>query len=92
MSWKLPADPKINTEASCFDILLHNTTTRNHQQQVVVVPHTLAWAVAPHKAHLVVVMGTEYYEGTRHVDADAGWLCLRACVLACLVGWLSIVF
>ncbi len=38
--------------------------------QVVVVPHTLAWSVAPHKAHVVVVMGTEYYEGREHRYVD----------------------
>lgn len=51
--------------------------TPNDNKQVVVVPHTLAWSVAPHKAHVVVVMGTEYYEGT--------WMhaFLYMCVCAC---------
>ncbi len=37
--------------------------------QVLVVPHSLAWTVT-HKAHAVVVMGTEYYEGKEHRYVD----------------------
>lgn len=37
--------------------------------QVVAVPHTITWEVT-HKAHLVVVMGTEYYEGREHRYVD----------------------
>jgi pre-mRNA-splicing helicase BRR2 len=37
--------------------------------QVVVVPHMLIWEVTQ-KAHLVVIMGTEFYEGKEHRYVD----------------------
>lgn len=37
--------------------------------QVVVVPHTLTWTLT-HPAHIVVVMGTEFYEGREHRYVD----------------------
>lgn len=37
--------------------------------QVVVVPNTLVWEVTA-KAHLVVIMGTEYYDGKEHRYVD----------------------
>lgn len=37
--------------------------------QVVVVPHSLVWSVTV-KAHAVIVMGTEYYEGREHRYVD----------------------